>query len=303
VLKLIRSTDTLSIKHPAMMVYSSNPGVGRTSLAYMTRKPLLLDFDNGAHRARNRRDTAQMETWADVDELLRGDALAEFDTVIMDTVGRFLDLLTVDIIEKNSKHGKDGALSQQGWGALKTRFKITRDRLASLGKDLVMVAHGKEEKDGETTMFRPDIQGGSYGEVLKSADFVGFMYIQGKDRVLDFNPTDRWIGKNPAAWGPLKVPAYGKEPEFLSGLIDKAREALGKISEESAQAAGLIADWRAKLETECSPDDLVKAVATAKALSPAIVREQVKKLIWERAQAKGYTWEATKEAFVVKATA
>ena len=47
-------------------------------------------------------------------------------------------------------------------------------------------------------------------EQAKVADFVGYGYMSGKDRILDFNPTDRWIGKNPGGWAPFKVPAPGK---------------------------------------------------------------------------------------------
>lgn len=297
-LKVIRSTEAMPVAHPAVLVYSSQPGVGRSSLGYMTRKPMLLDFDKGAHRAGNRKDTVQPETWEDVEEMLRGDFLADYETIVMDTVGRFLDLLTVDIINKNPKHGKDGALALQGWGALKARFKTTRDRLASLGKDLVMVAHGKEEKDGDSIIMRPDIQGASYSEVLKSADFVGYLYIQGKRRILDFSPTDRWIGKNPGGWPPFEIPAYGKDGEFLSGLIDKARDVLGQISHESAEAAKTISEWRKKFENLTEADEMTAQVAAVAKIEPMIVREQVKRALWDHAQACHFTWDKDAKKFV-----
>lgn len=299
-LKVIRSTEAIEIAHPTMLIYSSAPGVGRSSLGYMSRKPLLLDFDKGAHRAGNRQDTAQVEAWDDFEDLLSGDTLAPYETVIMDTVGRFLDLMTVDIIQKNGKHGKDGALSQQGWGALKSRFKTSLNRLQSIGKDVVMVAHGKEEKDGETTVMRPDIQGGSYGEVLKLADFVGFMSIHGKDRIIDFSPTDRWIGKNPAGWGPLKVPTYGQSPEFLSGLLDQARAALGKLSQESSAALSHVAEWRSRIESLKSADDMSACVKEVQGITPAIVREQVKRVLLDHATTAGLVFNKTKGAFEPK---
>lgn len=299
-LKLIRSTEALSVAHPTFLIYSSAPGVGRSSLGYMTRKALNLDFDLGAHRAGNRQDTVQMGSWDDVEELLRGDHLAPYETIIPDTVGRLLDLMTVDIIEKQPKMGRDGSLSQQGWGVLKTRFRTFLARLNALGKDVVLVAHGKEEKDGDTITMKPDIQGGSYGEVLKSADFVGYLHIQGKERVLDFSPTERWIGKNPGQWEPLKVPAYGKDPEFLSKLIDDARKALGRMSEESAAAAGVIADWRAQIETQTTADELNATLAKVIPLEPVIVREQVKRLLWEHATAAKFEYDKAKKAFVAR---
>jgi hypothetical protein len=99
--------------------------------------------------------------------------------------------------------------------------------LRGLGKDVLLIAHDKEDKDGDTRIVRPDIVGGSYAEVMKVADFVGYLQMSGKDRVLDFNPTDRWIGKNPAGWAPFKLPPVAKAQEFMAELFDEGPEALG----------------------------------------------------------------------------
>src|SRR6185503_6826790 len=125
--------------------------------AYSTKDPLLLDFDNGAHRAANRRDTLQIGNWADVAELMANpDALVPYSTVIPDTVGRCLDVMTADIIRETPKLGPNGNLSQQGWGVLKNRFRTWTSSLRALGKDVLLIAHDKEDKDGDTRVIRPD---------------------------------------------------------------------------------------------------------------------------------------------------
>jgi hypothetical protein len=191
--RIIRSTETISVEHPVFLIFGQ-PGICKTSLAYSTNDPLLLDFDAGAHRAANRRDTLQITNWADVAELMSSaDALARYGTVIPDTVGRCLDVMTADIIRETPRLGPNGNLSQQGWGMLKNRFRTWTSSLRALGKDVLLVAHDKEDKDGDTRVVRPDIVGGSYGEVMKIADFVGYVYMSGQGSHPRFQ-SDRSVG-------------------------------------------------------------------------------------------------------------
>ncbi len=300
-MRVIEATEPMTIAHPVTMLFCP-PGVGKTSLAFTAKRPLCLDFDLGAHRSGNRKRTAQPESWAEVLKMLDdrrvGDwSLDEFDTIIPDTVGRLLDMMSVYIIEESPKRGAGGQLDQKGWGILRDRFHTFISRLRALDKDVVMLAHAREKDDGDAMIMRPDIQGGSYGEVMKSADLVGYLYVQGKDRILDFSPTDRWVGKNPAGWAPMRVPDFSKQPEFLAGLLDKAREALGKISQESATAAVAQADWRAAIETYTTAEELTAALPKVEALAP-IMAAPVKKLLWERSKALGMTYDAPKREFV-----
>ena len=53
---IIKATDAIAVEHPVLLIFGQ-PGIGKTSLAYSAADPLVLDFDQGAHRAANRRDT------------------------------------------------------------------------------------------------------------------------------------------------------------------------------------------------------------------------------------------------------
>lgn len=296
---LVKPTDTLSCPHPTIMIYSAMPGIGRTSLGYMTRKGLLADFDRGAHRAGNRKDTLQVDTWADMLELLDSPVLENYQEFVVDTVGRLLDVMGAGLIRDNPKNAQgDGTLSLKGWGALRMLFISTLDRLRARGLDVILVAHGKEEKDGDVTIMRPDIQGGSYSEVHKQADLIGFLTMRGRDRIIDFSPNERWIGKNPGNWPPIKVPNYGADGQFLSGLLDKAREALGRVSEESAAAAAEVDKWRADIASYDTPEKATAVLPAVKAVEPMIVREQVKRILADHCKASG--WEYDKDASVFK---
>jgi len=296
-MKIIRASEPIPVLHPVFLIFGQ-PGIGKTSLAYSAADPLLLDFDNGAHRAANRRDTLPIGSWADVAELLASpETLAPYATIIPDTVGRCLDVLTADIAATDPKKAPGGNLSQQGWGVLKNRFRTWTSSLRALGKDVLLVAHDKEDKDGDTRIVRPDIVGGSYGEVMKVADFVGYVYMNGRERVLDFNPTDRWVGKNPGGWAPFKVPPIGKATTFVAELFDLGRAALGNISEASAKVAVQVDEWRAAIEAMTTADEINRAIPETNALS-AIVAPQAKKLLMDRAKALGLLWNPTAKTFV-----
>jgi hypothetical protein len=297
IVKIIRSTETIAIDHP-VFCWFGQPGICKTSLGYSMKDPLLLDFDAGAHRAANRRDTLVISTWDDISELMNdAHALAPYQTVVVDTVGRCLDLMTTDIIEATPKHARDGNLTQQGWGILRTRFRLWMTQLRTLGKDVALIAHQREDKDNDAVIVRPDIAGGSLGEVLKISDFLGFIYMRGKDRVLDFNPSDRWVAKNPAGWKPFVIPPIDKAQAFMADLVDQGRAALGAISAESAKIAQAVDDWRAAIAGYTTLEEINRAVPETGKL-PAVSAPQVKKLLLDRAKALHLTWDAKKKAFV-----
>ena len=95
-LTIIRAADPIRVERLNLVLYAQ-PGIGKTSLAFTADLPLLLDFDNGAHRAANRKDTVRITNWSDVADITAAD-LAPFKTVIVDTAGRALDVLAADII-------------------------------------------------------------------------------------------------------------------------------------------------------------------------------------------------------------
>lgn len=300
-MNIIKGTDSIPVEHPVFMIFGQ-PGIGKSSLAYSCKDVLALDFDKGAHRAANRRDTLIIDSWKDVEELMSSpEALEPYHALAVDTVGRCLDVLTAHLAKNDPKKFPGGVPGLQGWGALKNHFRQWIAAVRSLGKDVLLVAHDKEDKDGDTRIVRPDIAGGSYAEVMKVADFVGYLQMSGKDRVLDFSPTDRWIGKNPAGWAPFKLPPVTKSSEFMAELFTKGREALGNISEESAGVLKQVETWREKIAEIKTAKALTEQVAFIQTLGPTI-KPQVSKLLLDRADALGMTYDKDAKKFVAKAT-
>lgn len=235
-LKITRAADPITVDRLNTVIYGP-PGLGKSSLAFTADTPLLLDFDNGSHRAANRKDTVRVADWQDVAGITSED-LAPFRTVVVDTAGRALDALTADIIRANPKHGRGGALTLQGYGELKSRFVSFLKLLNSFGKDVVLIAHMDEQRNGDDIIERLDVQGGSKGEIYKAADAMGRLVIADGKRWLRFSPTDAAFGKNPGQLEPLQVPHF-TDPAFegfLAGVIQRTKDRLNELTEDQREA-------------------------------------------------------------------
>lgn len=284
-LKITKSSQPIEVKTLVTVIYSP-PGLGKTSMGFTAEKPLLLDFDKGAHRAKNRRDVVQVEKWADVADMTAED-FAGYSTVVVDTAGRALDVLSVDIIKGNPKMGRGGALSLQGYGELKSKFSAWVKHVRSFGLDVVLLAHSDESRNGDETIERLDVQGGSKGEIYKSADVMGRIYLANGRRTLNLSPTDTAFGKNPGQLPALEVPDYEKATElFLAGVIAQTKAALNTLSAEQAAAAAGLAGWAERIEKAATAEDFNGLIAPTKAADEA-VRDNVRRMLHKAATAKG----------------
>ena len=259
-LNIIKSTEPMKVETVKILIFGE-PGTGKTSTAFTAVKTILFDFDNGAYRSKNRGDVVSISNWDETANILKED-LKDYDTICIDTIGRALDYLQSSIIEKDKKNVKklytklDGSLSLQGYGVLKLYFTNWFKQLSVLGKDIIMISHSKEDKDGDKRYYRPDITGGSYGEVIKVVDFAGYMFKVEKATHLDFNPTEAYIGKNSAGFGLLQIPDYTKDPNYFAEIIKQMKASLNSISEEQVKALQLIDKAKTAIDKATTPNEL-----------------------------------------------
>lgn len=246
-LKIVAAAEPLPVVNLIITMYSQ-PGVGKTSIAQTAESTLTLDFDKGIYRAFNRKASVTITKWADVAAMTAED-LAPYKTIVVDTAGRALDVLSNDIIEVNPKMGNFGSLSLQGFGVLKGRFAGWSNFLRSLGKDLILVSHMSEEKKGDDMLERIDAQGSSRNEIYKSSDAMCRIRLNEKDqRYLDFDPRQGGYGKNPAQLPKIMVPELKDNPEFLAKVIAQIKDSLNKKTTEQAEAVKKEDLWAARVE-------------------------------------------------------
>lgn len=292
-LRITRASDPITVERLNLVIYGP-PGLGKTSLAFTAEDPLLLDFDQGAHRAAGRKDSVPVRTWDDVAGITAED-LAPFKTVIVDTAGRALDVLSADIIRGNAKLGRGGALTLQGYGELKARFVSFLKLLNGFGKDVVLIAHMDEQRNGDEVIERLDVQGGSKGEIYKAADGMGRITIKNGQRMLNFSPSDAAFGKNPGQLEPLAIPHH-ERPEFtgfLAQVIADTKAKLNALTEEQREAQAVLEKWRLSLDDIEDVAGINAALPDAKAAGKA-----VSALLVARAQKLGLTFDAQAKAYV-----
>lgn len=261
-LKIVKATDPITIDRVNLCIYAA-PGLGKTSLGFTAEAPLNLDFDRGTHRAAIRKDTALISAWKEAAEMNAQD-FAPYKTVIVDTAGRALDMLTQDIIGNNPKMGRGGALTLQGFGELKSKFAAWLKMLNSFGKDVVLIAHMDEQRSGDEVIERLDVQGGSKGEIYKSVDAMGRIRIENKQRVIDFSPRENAFGKNPCNLELVPFPDPKVNGDTLATVIATIKSRINELSVEQLGQQTLINEWEEAISEFSTPDDFNRELAQLK---------------------------------------
>lgn len=225
------------IKKPAEMVNTENrfrvliagyPGIGKTTLGLSAPKPLLIDTDFGASRILDRlhTDCIQPNTYQELLDDLTIENLTDYETIVIDTGGKLLDLMKVHAIKldiKNSK--KDGSLSLQGYGAVGQLFKnFVYNIHYVLKKHLVVIFHVVEDKQDEEIKLRISAEGSTKNTIWQEMDIGGFIEKRNGKRTIGFEPCERYFAKRTQG-----VKAMYNVPELDDGV---SGDFLTKLFEE-----------------------------------------------------------------------
>ena len=214
-MSLFKNPNELEINSTIKMLVYGQPGIGKTTLALSAPNPVLFDFDGGISRVNKAHQcpTLQVKSWdealAALDELEKGETPCK--TIVIDTAGKMLDYMS-DYIMKNDPKMKmrDGSLALKGYGQRKVMFVNLIKRISLMGKNVVFVAHEKEDKDGDVRRVRPDMSGSSLGDLIKELDLVGYMQAYGRDRNICWTPNESYYAKNTC-----NLPEFEKVPVII----------------------------------------------------------------------------------------
>ena len=214
---MIKRPSELSVKDTLSVLIYGQPGIGKTTFGVSAPDAVLFDYDGGVQRINGAHQvlTLQPTSWEDTNLALQEiqNEMPEIKTIVIDTVGKMLDYMSAYIIKTDPKMAmRDGSLSLKGYGVRKQMFVNFIKQLALMGKNVVFIAHEREERRGEETFKRPEIGGSSANDLIKELDLVGYMYAVGKERVVTFDPAEYYYAKNtcnlPAA---IKLPVVVDE--------------------------------------------------------------------------------------------
>ena len=303
---IIKRPSELSVKDTLSVLIYGQPGIGKTTFGVSAPEAVQFDYDGGVQRINGAHQVATLQptSWEDTNEALKEIAqeMPEVKTIVIDTVGKMLDYMSAYIIKTDPKMGqRDGSLSLKGYGVRKTMFVNFIKQLALMGKNVVFIAHEREERRGEETFKRPEIGGSSANDLIKELDLVGYMYAVGKERVITFDPAEYYYAKNtcnlPAA---IKLPVVvdetgkGTSNVAFSNIVKSYKTAQEKRQEQTAEYEALLDVIAGKVGTATDAASLNEAMTEVfgfEQIYDSFLRAQ--KAVAAKGKALGLTYNKT----------
>lgn len=294
------------------MIIAGFPGIGKTTLALSAPKALHIDIDKGVDRvqAEYRQDTLVFNSYeemtSDLIEAHKRKELDQYETFIIDTGGKLLDIMKPTVIKENAQNGqRDGSLTMKGYGAVAVKFKQFMDLLIDMDKHVVVVFHAKEERDNDQTRLRIAIEGQTKDKIWEYMDLGGFMEMHGKSRTIGFSNCERYFAKGThGISGIYEVPNLekGSSNVFLSGLFDKVIDDLQASAQqvnkekEVYQNAMTLKTFIASATTLEHVNKLITRIAE---VPHALTSEkELKTVLMQKAKDLGFSYDKERQAFV-----
>jgi len=226
---MIRNPNEIINKNKKIRILLAGyPGIGKSTLALSAPRPLHIDVDFGIDRIepRYRKPFIQPKTYDEILEDLKPENLSDFDTLVFDTGGKLITLMSQYAIKINPKYGqRDGSLSLKGYGYVGREFVRLMDYcFYTLDKHIVIVFHATEEKDGDNTRLRIKVEGQTKNNVWEPMDLGGFIEMSGRDRTIGFSNCERYFAKGTRGiHGIYKIPELTptSQNDFLTKLFDE----------------------------------------------------------------------------------
>ncbi len=267
------------------MLIAGYPGIGKSTLALSAPRPLHIDVDFGIDRIepRYRKPYIQPKSYDEILEDLTPINVKDFDTLVFDTGGKLISLMSQWAIKKDVKYGqRDGSLSLKGYGFIGREFQRLMDYcFYELDKHIVVVFHAIEEKDGDNTRLRIKVEGQTKNNVWEPMDLGGFVEIQGNNRTIGFSNCERYFAKGTRGiHGVWQVPELGpdKPNDFLTRLfaqynaLSAAEVAQNEKEQEAYEAA--MAEGRKIVSGVTDADSANAAMSKIKAVNHALTSKK-----------------------------
>lgn len=231
-----RPSEIVNTDSRFRVLIAGYPGIGKTTLGLSAPKPLLIDVDFGINRtmASVRKDYIQPESYEELLNDLKGD-LSDYETIVVDTGGKLLDLMKAYVIKNDIKNAKkDGTLSLQGYGAVGREFSRFMNYIYfELRKHCVIIFHAVEEKQDEDTKLRILVEGSTKNTVWQNVELGGFIEMRGNKKTIGFDNCERYFAKSSfGIKGNYTIPELDgtQQNDFLTKLFEQANK---NIQEES----------------------------------------------------------------------
>lgn len=227
-MKVFNSLEPAAKPSILMVVYGEG-GVGKTTFAASSPRPIIADCENGSKYFGLRgieSDVALIEKWDDMQEFLEIALTDNYDTIIIDPIGELMEKLTHYMVGRADSKlvQRDGNPTMAGWGWLKQTMRTFLKTMRDSGKNVVVVAHVQEKEDEGRIVKRPMVATKLSEELVNMVDVVGYMTTVNDSETGD---TKRIIIVDPASDKYVAKDRTGRlgryiEPDFTK-IVDGVR--------------------------------------------------------------------------------
>lgn len=304
----------MAVKKPAeldfsnkrfMAIISGQPGLGKTTLALSAPKPFLFDTDNGVARvkAEHRCPTSTVSIYEELLEDMKSEEYKSAETIVIDTGGTLVQLMKPWAKKQDARANKNGMAM---FGVIKQEFDRLCYQIRNQDKKhLIVVFHTTEQVKGDTIQTRLSCEGSAKDIVWTPADFGGHMFVENRNRMIGFSPTDEYFAKGCfGITGVMPVPTLqpGQPNDFMTRLFQAAQQ---RISDESQIYQGeryaynaAMEHGKAAIETVTDPDTAKAASDIISGLSHALTsKQELRVLLNRRLKEKGIQYNKNARCF------
>ena len=275
------------------MLIAGYPGIGKSTLALSAPNPLHIDVDFGIDRIepRYRKPYIQPASYQEILDDLTPSNVQDFDTLVFDTGGKLISLMSLWAMKKDPKYGqRDGSLSLKGYGFVGKEFVRLMDYcFYELQKNIVIVFHATEEKDGDNTRLRIKVEGQTKNNVWEPMDLGGFVEIYGNDRTIGFSNCERYFAKGTRGIsGIRKIPALTPTSpnDFLTKLFaeynHKSADEVAKAAADQAAYEAAMVEGSAIIADITDADSANAAMKSFKAIEHALTSDKELTAAWNK---------------------
>lgn len=285
------------------LLIAGYPGIGKSTLALSAPNSLHIDVDFGIDRIepRYRKPYIQPADYQELLDDLTPENTEPFESLVFDTGGKLISLMSLWAIKKDPKYGqRDGSLSLKGYGFVGKEFVRLMDYcFYELKKNIIVVFHATEEKDGDNTRLRIKVEGQTKNNVWEPMDLGGFVEMIGNDRTIGFSNCERYFAKGTRGIsGIRRIPALtpDRANDFLTRLFDEynSKAAAEVEQNEKAQAAyeAAMSAGIAIIANVTDADSANANMANFKAVKHALTSERELGVMWnDKIKALGLSFD------------
>lgn len=291
------------------MLIAGYPGIGKSTLALSAPSPLHIDCDFGIDRVepQYRKPFIQPGSYAEILNDLQPANLTDFDTLVFDTGGKLITLMSQWAIQQDAKYGqRDGSLSLKGYGFVGREFVRLMDYcFYQLKKHIVIIFHATEEKDGDNTRLRIKVEGQTKNNVWEPMDLGGFVEMQGNDRTIGFSNCERYFAKGTRGiHGIYKIPDLATNPNnFLTWLFDqynqKSEAEVAAAAKQQQKYTEVMTMGRSIIEKVVDAETANQAAKDMKNLKHALTSKEEIKAEWvKKTKELGLSYDKATKQYV-----